>query len=76
SFASAFWVFIFIISYFPYWYPLDTDPVAVYYWFFAGVIFRLPLIDKEEQARLKAEKAAEDAKKKRVSPGRKKPSVV
>lgn len=67
SFASGFWVFIFIISYFPYWYPLDTDPVAVYYWLFAGVIFKLPQIDKEEQAKLKAEKAAADAKKKRVS---------
>ncbi|NEO98159.1 MAG: hypothetical protein F6K58_05575 [Symploca sp. SIO2E9] len=49
SFGSSFWVFILIISFFPYWYPLDTDPVAVYYWFFAGVIFRLPEIDKQEQ---------------------------
>ncbi|MEC4892800.1 MAG: hormogonium polysaccharide biosynthesis protein HpsL [Oscillatoria sp. PMC 1051.18] len=55
SFASSYWVFLLIISYFPYWYPLDTDPVAVYYWFFAGVIYKLPEIDKQEQeAKLKA----------------------
>ncbi|MGK7943486.1 MAG: hormogonium polysaccharide biosynthesis protein HpsL, partial [Microcystaceae cyanobacterium] len=34
NFASGFWVFVFIISYMPYWYPLDTDPVCVYYWLF------------------------------------------
>ncbi|ACB49603.1 unknown [Crocosphaera subtropica ATCC 51142] len=76
SFASGFWVFILIISYFPYWYPLDTDPVAIYYWFFAGVILRMPLIDKEEQAKLKAQQAAEDASKKRVKTKRKTPSVI
>jgi hypothetical protein len=55
SFGSSFWVFILIITYFPYWYPLDTDPVGVYYWFFAGVILRLPAIDKKEQAELQLE---------------------
>ena len=50
SYGSCLWVFILVISFFPYWYPLDTDPVAVYYWFFAGVIFRLPAIEKQEQA--------------------------
>ncbi|MDJ0601311.1 MAG: hormogonium polysaccharide biosynthesis protein HpsL [Crocosphaera sp.] len=76
SFASGFWVFLLIISYFPYWYPLDTDPVAIYYWFFAGVILRMPLIDKEEQAKLKAQQAAEDALKKRVKTRKKTPSVI
>jgi hypothetical protein len=53
NFAASFWVFVLILSYFPYWYPLDTDPVAVYYWLFAGIIFRLPHIEKqEEQKRL------------------------
>lgn len=47
SFGSSFWVFILIITYFPYWYPLDTDPVSVYYWFFAGVLLKLPAIEKE-----------------------------
>lgn len=49
NFASSLWVFILIISFFPYWYPLDTDPVAVYYWLFIGVIFRLPMIDAQEE---------------------------
>jgi hypothetical protein len=49
GFGSAFWVFILTISYMPYWYPLDTDPVTVYYWLIAGVIFKLPAIDKQEQ---------------------------
>ena len=49
SFASAFWVFLLFIGYFPYWYPLDTDPVAVYYWLFAGVLIKLTVIDKQER---------------------------
>jgi hypothetical protein len=48
SFGASFWVFILVITYFPYWYPLDTDPVAIYYWFFAGILLKLPAIDKEE----------------------------
>lgn len=77
SFASGFFVFMLVISYFPYWYPLDTNPVALYYWFFAGVIFKMSVIDKQEQAKLKAEQAAADAKKKRVKTRRRKtPSVV
>ena len=55
SFGSSFWVFILIITYFPYWYPLDTDPVSVYYWLFAGVLLRLPEIDKEERKKLRLE---------------------
>jgi hypothetical protein len=41
-------VFVAMISFCPYWYPLDTDPVAVYYWFFAGIIFRLPSIERQK----------------------------
>ncbi|MBE9223425.1 hypothetical protein IQ215_12030 [Cyanobacterium stanieri LEGE 03274] len=49
SFASGFWVFLLFLGYFPYWYPLDTDPVAVYYWLFAGVLIKLTVIDKQER---------------------------
>lgn len=56
SFGSSFWVFILIITYFPYWYPLDTDPVAVYYWLFAGVLFKLPSIERQEEKKLKLER--------------------
>ncbi|MEA5505780.1 hormogonium polysaccharide biosynthesis protein HpsL [Halotia wernerae UHCC 0503] len=49
SYGAALWVFILFISYNTYYYPLDVDPVAVYYWFFAGVLFKLPVLDKQEK---------------------------
>ncbi|NMG08179.1 hormogonium polysaccharide biosynthesis protein HpsL [Brasilonema sp. UFV-L1] len=49
TYAAALWVFILFISYNTYYYPLDVDPVAVYYWFFAGVLLKLPEIDKQEK---------------------------
>jgi O-antigen ligase len=48
TYAAALWVFILFISYNTYYYPLDVDPVAVYYWFFAGILFKLPAIDKQD----------------------------
>ena len=62
SYGASYWVFVLIISYNTYYYPLDVDPVGVYYWYFAGVIFRLPAIDKQEQARIKAEEEMENGK--------------
>ena len=53
GFASSLWGLIVFISFCPYWYPLDTDPIAVYYWFFVGVIAKLPVIDKREQEAIK-----------------------
>jgi len=41
------WIFIFFISYNSYHYPLDLDPIAVYYRFFVGVLFKLPLLDED-----------------------------
>ena len=41
------WVFILLISYNPYYYPLAVDPVAVYYWFIAGMLLKLPVLEKE-----------------------------
>lgn len=41
------WVFILFISYNTYYSPLDVDPVAVYYWLFAGVLFKLPQLDED-----------------------------
>jgi hypothetical protein len=52
SLGASYWVFILIISYNTYYYPLDVDPVAVYYWYFTGVVLRLPEIDKLEQIKL------------------------
>ena len=48
TYAATLWVFVLFISYNTYYYPLDVDPVAVYYWFFAGVLFKLPVLDKQE----------------------------
>ncbi|MBU7582680.1 MAG: hormogonium polysaccharide biosynthesis protein HpsL [Nostoc sp. TH1S01] len=49
SYGAALWVFILFISYNTYYYPLDVDPVAVYYWFVAGILFKLPTLDKQEK---------------------------
>jgi O-antigen ligase len=49
SYAAALWVFILFISYNTYYYPLDVDPIAVYYWFAAGILLKLPEIDKQER---------------------------
>jgi hypothetical protein len=55
SYGAAMWVFILFISYNTYYYPLDVDPVSVYYWFGAGILLKLPEIDRLE--RLKEEEA-------------------
>ncbi|MGK7891697.1 MAG: hormogonium polysaccharide biosynthesis protein HpsL [Leptolyngbyaceae cyanobacterium] len=59
GYGAALWVFVLINSYNTYYYPLDVDPVAVYYWFFAGVILKLPAIDREHQKRIKQAELAE-----------------
>lgn len=46
GYGSALWLFVLCISYNTYYYPLDVDPVAVYYWFFAGVVLKLPELEK------------------------------
>jgi len=71
SIGVSFWVFVLFISYFPYWYPLDTDPVAIYYWFFAGVILKLPEIDKQEQEKLRASLEMESKKRRKARAARK-----
>jgi hypothetical protein len=48
SYGAALWVFILFISYNTYYYPLDVDPVAVYYWFYAGVLFKLPELERQD----------------------------
>ncbi|HEY9639043.1 MAG TPA: hormogonium polysaccharide biosynthesis protein HpsL [Coleofasciculaceae cyanobacterium] len=46
SYGSALAWFVLFISYNTYYYPLDVDPVSVYYWFFAGVALKLPELDR------------------------------
>lgn len=62
SFAACFWVFVVFISFQTYYYPLDVDPVAIYYWFFAGVILKLPELDRQEK---ELKEAAEGKTKKK-----------
>lgn len=59
GYGAVFWTFVLFISYNTYYYPLDVDPVAVYYWFFAGVVLRLPDLDRQEPLSI------EDPKQKR-----------
>lgn len=48
SYGGCLWVFLLFISYNTYYYPLDVDPVAVYYWLMAGAILKLPELDRQE----------------------------
>ncbi|MFQ3615612.1 MAG: hormogonium polysaccharide biosynthesis protein HpsL [Cyanobacteriota bacterium] len=63
SYGAALWLFVLFISYNTYYYPLDVDPVAVYYWFFAGVVLRLPELERQE--RLEATAAQPQVKRRR-----------
>jgi hypothetical protein len=65
SYGAALWVFILFISYNTYYYPLDVDPVAVYYWIAAGIIFKLPVLDKQEKENAEPES---ETKKKHLQP--------
>jgi hypothetical protein len=49
GYAASMWVFVLFISYFPYYYPLDVDPVAVYYWLAAGIALKIPKLDQQER---------------------------
>jgi hypothetical protein len=59
GYGAVFWTFVMVISYNTYYYPLDVDPVAVYYWFFAGIALKLPELDRLEPIPI------EDPKKKK-----------
>ena len=60
GYAASMWVFVLFISFFPYYYPLDVDPVSVYYWLAAGITLKIPTLDKQER------EAANPKKKKRL----------
>lgn len=49
GYCASMWVFVLFISYFPYYYPLDVDPVNVYYWLAAGIALKIPHIDAQER---------------------------
>ena len=49
GYGASMFTFVLFISYFPYYYPLDVDPVNVYYWLAAGVVLKLPDLDRQER---------------------------
>jgi len=49
GYGASMFVFVLFISYFPYYYPLDVDPVNVYYWLAVGIVLKLPDIDRQER---------------------------
>lgn len=55
GYGASMFVFVLFISYFPYYYPLDVDPVNVYYWLAAGIALKLPDIDRQERLKQSAE---------------------
>jgi hypothetical protein len=54
------WIFILFISYNTYYYPLAVDPISVYYWFFAGVLLKLPEIENNNESLLEDTGKIED----------------
>jgi hypothetical protein len=40
------WMFLVLISFNPYYYPLMVDPVSVYYWLTAGILLKLPFLEQ------------------------------
>lgn len=49
GYGASMFVFVLFISYFPYYYPLDVDPVNVYYWLAVGIVLKLPDLDRQER---------------------------
>ena len=45
SLGICLWVFVLFISYNTLYYPLDVNPVGVYYWFLVGILLKLPKLD-------------------------------
>jgi hypothetical protein len=54
SYAASMWVFILFMSYWPFYYPLDVDPVGVYYWLAAGIVLKIPELERQEREKAAA----------------------
>jgi hypothetical protein len=67
TYGASMWVFVLFISYNTYYYPLDVDPVAVYYWLCAGIIFKLPILDQQITEEAKALNPQDQKKNKKRS---------
>lgn len=67
GYAASMWVFILFISYFPYYYPLDVDPVSVYYWLAAGIALKIPTLDKQQRELANPKKSRRLRSRKKLS---------
>jgi hypothetical protein len=54
SYAASMWVFILFMSYWPFYYPLDVDPAGVYYWLAAGIVLKIPELERQEREKAAA----------------------
>jgi hypothetical protein len=45
--SFCWWLFIVLISYNTFYYPLIIEPVAIYYWLIAGILLKLPEIKEK-----------------------------
>lgn len=70
SSGAALWTFVLFISYNTYYYPLDVDPVAVYYWFVAGMILKLPLLEQPQSAGDLSERSSPPLRRRHQRQGR------
>ncbi|NET30467.1 MAG: DNA double-strand break repair nuclease NurA [Cyanothece sp. SIO1E1] len=67
SYGASFWVFILFISYQTYYYPLDVDPVAVYYWLTIGMVLKMPELERREKLEKQLEaQSSNDFKQRRL----------
>ena len=57
SYAASMWVFVLFITINPYYYPLDVDPVGVYYWLAAGIVLKIPELERQEREKAEAAQA-------------------
>ncbi|MEO0868669.1 MAG: hypothetical protein AAFY17_09505, partial [Cyanobacteria bacterium J06642_11] len=68
GYAASMWVFVLFISFFPYYYPLDVDPVSVYYWLAAGITLKIPTLDKQERELANPKKKKKPRSRKKATP--------
>lgn len=68
GYAASMWVFVLFISTFPYYYPLDVDPVSVYYWLAAGIALKIPTLDRQERELANPKKKRRSRKRPQAAP--------
>lgn len=47
SYGICFWIFLVVITVFPFYNPLGITPINILYWFFVGLLLKLPKLEGE-----------------------------